>query len=105
MRQLLVHNVRLLPSDQDLMQLPLDDVKSLQNQLQQELSKLSIVRFVCFLFLNFRFIIIYFRLNKRNPIIFNRHLQLIIVRQHQQQQQQRVHLINDIINIIMENMF
>lgn len=43
MRQLLVHNVRLLPSDQDLMQLPLDDVRFLQNQLQQELSKLSIV--------------------------------------------------------------
>jgi hypothetical protein len=50
MRQLLVHNVRLLPSDQDLMQLPLDDVRSLQNQLQQELSKLSIVRFFSFLF-------------------------------------------------------
>jgi hypothetical protein len=45
MRQLLVHNMRLIPSDQDLMQLPLDDVRSLQNQLQQELSKLSIVRF------------------------------------------------------------
>jgi hypothetical protein len=43
MRQLLVHNVRLLPSDQDLMQLPLDDVQSLQLQLQQELSKLSLI--------------------------------------------------------------
>jgi hypothetical protein len=43
MRQLLVHNVLLLPSDQDLMQLPLDDVKSLQNQLQQELSKLTVI--------------------------------------------------------------
>jgi hypothetical protein len=46
MRQLLVHNVLLLPSDQDLMQLPLDDVKSLQNQLQQELSKLTVVSFL-----------------------------------------------------------
>jgi hypothetical protein len=45
MRQLLVHNVRLLPSDQDLMQLPLNDVRSLQIQLQQELSKLSLVNF------------------------------------------------------------
>ncbi|CAF4202110.1 unnamed protein product, partial [Rotaria sp. Silwood2] len=43
MRQLLVHNVRLLPSDQDLMQLTLDDVRSLQTQLQQELSKLSVI--------------------------------------------------------------
>jgi hypothetical protein len=49
MRQLLVHNVRLLPSDQDLMQLPLDDVRSLQLQLQQELSKLALVSSaVCF---------------------------------------------------------
>jgi hypothetical protein len=45
MRQLFVHNVRLLPSDQDLMQLPLDDVRLLQTQLQQELSKLSVVSF------------------------------------------------------------
>ena len=45
MRQLLVNNVRLLPSDQDLMQLPLNDVRSLQTQLQQELSKLSVVSF------------------------------------------------------------
>ncbi len=43
MRQLLVHNVRLLPSDQDLMQLPLDDVRSLQVELQQELAKLALV--------------------------------------------------------------
>ncbi|CAF1330304.1 unnamed protein product [Rotaria sordida] len=43
MRQLLVHNVRLLPSDQDLMQLTLDDVRSLQTQLQQELAKLSLI--------------------------------------------------------------
>ena len=46
MRQLLIHNMRLIPSDQDLMQLPLDDVRSLQNQLQQELAKLSIVSFL-----------------------------------------------------------
>jgi hypothetical protein len=45
MRQLLVHNMRLLPSDNDLMQLTLDDVRSLQTQLQQELSKLTIVSF------------------------------------------------------------
>ena len=44
MRQLLVHNnTRLLPSDHDLMKLPLDDVRLLQSQLQQELSKLSLV--------------------------------------------------------------
>lgn len=43
MRQLLVHNVRLLPNDQDLMLLPLTDVRLLQNQLQQELSKLALV--------------------------------------------------------------
>lgn len=41
MRQLLVHNIRLLPNDHDLMQLTLDDVRALQTQLQQELSKLS----------------------------------------------------------------
>jgi hypothetical protein len=45
MRQLLLHNMRLLPNDQDLMQLPLDDVRSLQAKLQQELSKLSNVKF------------------------------------------------------------
>ena len=44
MRHLLIHNVRLLPSDQDLMQLSLDDVRSLQIRLQQELSKLAVVR-------------------------------------------------------------
>ena len=41
MRQLLVHNIRLLPNDHDLMQLTLDDVRGLQTQLQQELTKLS----------------------------------------------------------------
>lgn len=45
MRQLLLHNIRLLPNDHDLMQLPLDDVRALQSQLQQELSKLSHVNF------------------------------------------------------------
>lgn len=53
MRQLLIHNVRLLPNDQDLMQLPLDQVRTLQVQLQQELSKLALVSF---------------HLNKQNPI-------------------------------------
>jgi len=43
MRQLLVHNVRLLPSDHDLMQVPLNDLRSLQLQLQQELSKLAVI--------------------------------------------------------------
>lgn len=43
MRQLLIHNVRLLPNDQDLMQLPLDQVRTLQVQLQQELSKLALI--------------------------------------------------------------
>ncbi|CAF3606065.1 unnamed protein product [Rotaria socialis] len=43
MRQLFVHNVRLLPSDHDLMKLSLDDIRSLQTQLQQELSKLSVI--------------------------------------------------------------
>ncbi|CAF1246505.1 unnamed protein product [Rotaria sordida] len=43
MRQLLIHNMRLLPSDNDLMQLTLDDVRLLQSRLQQELSKLSII--------------------------------------------------------------
>ena len=41
MRQLLLHNIRLLPNDHDLMQLNLDDVRTLQGQLQQELVKLS----------------------------------------------------------------
>ncbi len=41
MRLLLMHNMRLLPNDHDLMQLTLDEVRSLQIQLQQELSKLS----------------------------------------------------------------
>jgi hypothetical protein len=45
MRQLLIHNMRLLPSDHDLMQLTLDDVRSLQTRLQQELSKLLNVNF------------------------------------------------------------
>ncbi|CAF2494354.1 unnamed protein product [Rotaria sp. Silwood2] len=43
MRHLLIHNMRLLPSDNDLMQLTLEDVRSLQSRLQQELSKLSII--------------------------------------------------------------
>ncbi|CAF4696715.1 unnamed protein product [Rotaria socialis] len=43
MRQLFVHNVRLLPSDHDLTKLSLDDIRSLQTQLQQELSKLSVI--------------------------------------------------------------
>ena len=47
MRQILVHNnTRLLPSDHDLMKLPLDDVRLLQTQLQQELSKLSLVSYL-----------------------------------------------------------
>jgi len=45
MRQLLIHNMRLLPNDHDLIQLTLDDVRSLQTRLQQELSKLSNVYF------------------------------------------------------------
>jgi hypothetical protein len=43
MRQLLVQNMRVLPGDNDLIQLSLDDVRSLQTRLQQELSKLSLV--------------------------------------------------------------
>jgi len=45
MNQLLIHNMRILPNDNDLMQLTLDDVRSLQTKLQQELSKLSTVNF------------------------------------------------------------
>jgi hypothetical protein len=46
MHRLLVHNnMRLLPSDQDLMKLSLEDVRLLQTKLQQELSKLSLVSF------------------------------------------------------------
>ncbi|CAF2150156.1 unnamed protein product [Rotaria magnacalcarata] len=41
MRHLLIHNMRLLPSDNDLMQLTLDDVRSLQTRLKQELSKIT----------------------------------------------------------------
>ncbi|CAF3778738.1 unnamed protein product, partial [Adineta steineri] len=44
MRHLLVqNNARLLPSDHDLMKLPLDDVRLLQTQLQQELTKLALI--------------------------------------------------------------
>ncbi|CAF0743299.1 unnamed protein product [Adineta steineri] len=43
MRQLLIHNMRLLPNDNDLMQLTVDEVRSLQTRLQQELSKLTTV--------------------------------------------------------------
>ncbi len=47
LRQLLIHNnMRLLPSDHDLMQLTLDDVKSLKTRLQQELLKLSNVNLI-----------------------------------------------------------
>jgi hypothetical protein len=49
MRQLLIHNMRLLPSDNDLIQLTLDDVRSLQTRLQQELSKLTNVNFELFI--------------------------------------------------------
>lgn len=45
MRQLLIHNVRLLPSDQDLMKLSLDEIRSFQARLQQELAKLTKVCF------------------------------------------------------------
>ena len=44
MRQLLSHNMRLLPSDQDLMNLTLDDVHSLRIRVQDELNKLTQVR-------------------------------------------------------------
>jgi len=43
MRHLLIHNVRLLPSDQDLTKLSLDDVRLLQTRLQQELAKLTMI--------------------------------------------------------------
>ena len=43
MRHMLTRNVRFLPDDHDLMQLPLDDIRSLQTRLQQELSKLTMV--------------------------------------------------------------
>ncbi|CAF3875148.1 unnamed protein product, partial [Adineta steineri] len=43
MRQLFIHNMRLLPNDNDLMQLTVDEVQSLQTRLQQELSKLTTV--------------------------------------------------------------
>ncbi len=59
MRQLLIHNMRLLPSDHDLMQLTLDDVRLLQTRLQQELSKLLNVYFKFNLFLFFLFIKFY----------------------------------------------
>ena len=44
MRQLLSHKMRLLPSDQDLMNLTLDDVHSLRVRVQDELNKLTQVR-------------------------------------------------------------
>ncbi len=47
MRHLLLHNMRLLPSDNDLVQLTLDDVRSLQTRLQHELSTLSMVKVFC----------------------------------------------------------
>lgn len=54
MRHSLMHNMRLLPSDQDLVQLTLDDIKSLQTKLQQELAKLAnvISNHFCFKKLN-----------------------------------------------------
>ncbi len=42
--------MRVLPNDNDLMQLTLDDVRSLQTRLQQELSKLTIVNLNLFVF-------------------------------------------------------
>jgi hypothetical protein len=66
MRQLLIHNMRLLPSDHDLMQLTLDDVRLLQTRLQQELSKLLNVYFKFNLFFFFYLLNFMFRLNKRN---------------------------------------
>ncbi|CAF0734853.1 unnamed protein product [Didymodactylos carnosus] len=43
MRHLLTQNTRLLPSDSDLMSLPLDDVRSLQSRLKQELTKIALM--------------------------------------------------------------
>lgn len=43
MRQLLLQNIRLLPNDQELMQLSLEDIHSLQAKLQQDLARLSMV--------------------------------------------------------------
>ncbi|CAF0794828.1 unnamed protein product [Didymodactylos carnosus] len=43
MRHLLTQNMRLLPSDNDLMSLPLDDVRLLQSRLKQELMKIALV--------------------------------------------------------------
>jgi len=65
MRPLLLHNMRLLPSDQDLMQLTLDDVRSLQTKLQQDLLKLSNVNKIVVVFL-FENEFVFIRLNKRN---------------------------------------
>ncbi len=41
-----MHNMRLLPNDHDLMQLTLDDIRSLQTRLQQDISKLSNVNII-----------------------------------------------------------
>ncbi len=66
MRLLLVHNMRLLPNDHDLMQLTLDDVRSLQTRLQQDLSKLSSVNFIIQRDSIVDFFLFLIRSNKRN---------------------------------------
>ena len=46
MRQSIIHKACLLPTDDNLMKLTLDDVHSLQARLQQELSKLTMVNYI-----------------------------------------------------------
>ncbi len=67
MRQLLIHNMRLLPSDHDLMQLTLDDVKSLKTRLQQELLKLSNVNLILDFFRTFKYFSFQIEQAKINP--------------------------------------
>jgi hypothetical protein len=67
MRQLLIHNMRLLPSDHDLMQLTLDDVKSLKTRLQQELLKLSNVNLILDFFRIFKYFSFQIEQAKINP--------------------------------------
>ena len=43
MNRLIANNKRLLPSDEDLMQLSIHDIRTLQSQLKHEQSKLIAV--------------------------------------------------------------
>ena len=112
MRQLLIHKMRILPNDHDLMQLTLDDVRSLQSQLQQELSKLSSVNLNFFInrkTFQFNIFSSKFRLNKLNRILFNKQHPQFQVHQLQTRLLYHPHHLHHLVknnkNIIQTSMF